>query len=476
MSTNREEDKPTPPERPAAPRRTSFRAAAAATYGTNLAVAVVSLVNVLIVSRALGPSGRGEVAFLTVVATLISNVAELGVTQAAANLAGREPGLRKAIATTSLILAIGFGTVAAGCVVALFAVFPETAANSSVALRWLALAAIPILVFQLYLRFLVQADYGFALSNAAWLLGSVVTVVLNGTFVLLGDLTVGIALGAWVGGQMLVTVLLAWYVARRLAGFGRPSAHVAKRMLGFGLKAHAGRIMLLGNYRLDGWLVGAMAGTRELGLYSVAVAWAEALFYLPTTLVMVLRPDLVRATRSEAAKSASTVFRAAVLLTVPIALLLFLLAPVLCVWVFGDEFRGSVDDLRMLVPGAFGIVALKLLGSALTAQRRPLLETAAVGVAFVATVALDILLIPTHGGFGAALASTLAYTVGGVAVVLIFSRALGAHVRDLVPRGNEIAFVGRMVRRRFSRGARPPGRTTLVESGGDLSMSELPPQ
>ena len=53
--------------------------------------------------------------------------------------------------------------------------------------------------------------------------------------------------------------------------------------------------MLLGNYRLDQWFVGAIAGSRELGLYSVAVAWAEALWYLPTALASVQRPDLVRA-------------------------------------------------------------------------------------------------------------------------------------------------------------------------------------
>jgi O-antigen/teichoic acid export membrane protein len=468
---------PTPGEPASAPRRPSFRTAAAATYGTNLAVAVVSLGNVLIVSRALGPSGRGSVAFLTIVAMLMSNVAELGITQAAANLAGREPGLRRAIATTSTILAIVFGAAAAAAVAVLFVVFPETAANSSVALTWVALAAIPILILQMYLRFLVQADYGFALSNSAWLLGSVVTVAVNAAFAAFDALTVGIALVAWIGGQSLVMVMLAWYVARRLAGFGRPSARLARRMLGFGVRAHMGRIMLLGNYRLDGWLLGAMSGTRELGLYSVAVAWAETLFYLPTTLVMVQRPDLVRATRGEAARTAALVFRGAVLLTVPIALLLFLLAPVLCVWIFGEEFRGSVDDLRMLVPGAFGIVALKILGNALTAQRRPLLETAAVGVAFGATLGLDLLLIPPYGGFGAALASTLAYTAGGIAVVVIFCRALGANVRDLMPRGNELLVVGRSVRERFSRASRRG--TAPVEStdpGSDLSTSDVPPQ
>ena len=152
--------------------------------------------------------------------------------------------------------------------------------------------------------------------------------------------------------------------------------------------------MLLGNYRLDQWLLGAIAGSRELGLYSVAVAWAEALWYLPTALAAVQRPDLVRATRGEAMMQTARAFRAVVVVTALLIVITIVVAPVLCVTVFGDDFKGSIDDLRILAFGALGVVALKQLGNALTAQGRPLDASAAIGVAFAATVVLDILLIP----------------------------------------------------------------------------------
>jgi Na+-driven multidrug efflux pump len=102
--------------------------------------------------------------------------------------------------------------------------------------------------------------------------------------------------------------------------------------------------------------------------------------------------------------------------------------------------------LRVLAVGAFGIVALKLLGNALTAQRKPMLETAAIGGAFICTVALDVILIPAHGGLGAAIASSVAYTFGGVLVALIFTRALKGRLGHLVPRGSELAWVWRRAR------------------------------
>ena len=109
--------------------------------------------------------------------------------------------------------------------------------------------------------------------------------------------------------------------------------------------------------------------------------------------------------------------------------------------------------LRILAIGGFGIAALKLFGQALTAQRKPMLETAAIGVAFLLGIALDLLLIPDHGGVGAALAATIAYSAGGAAVVLIFVRALGARAAELVPRPADLALLRRL----------RPARPTEVE-------------
>jgi O-antigen/teichoic acid export membrane protein len=294
--------------------------------------------------------------------------------------------------------------------------------------------AIPVLILQVYLQFLIRADYGFAITNIGSVVAPVLTLAVNATLAVTGNLTVGRALGAWVVGQFLVTALLAAYVRARLAGFGRPRLRLAGSAVRFGLLAHAGRVMKTGNYRLDQWLLGSLAGPHELGLYSVAVAWSEAVFYLPEALMMVIRPDVVRASRSAAARRTAMVFRVAVIVTAPVVAALIVAAPVLCVTVFGERFRGSIADLRLLAPGAFGIIALKLLANSLTAQRKPMLGNIAVAVAFAATVALDLLLIPRYGGAGAAAASTVAYSAGGVAVAIIFCRAFGTRLRELLPR------------------------------------------
>jgi O-antigen/teichoic acid export membrane protein len=429
-------------------KRPSFVASSALTFATYVAVGVLSLLNVVIVARALGPTGRGDVAFLTTIANLTSQLSLMGFDQAVSNFAARTPRLTPALATDAVMLAAAFGATAAGVVGLLVAIVPGVAGDADRALLWAVLAALPVLILSSYLQNLVRAHYRFKINNAAYLMPPVVNASVNAILAVTGVLTVTAAVTIWMAGQFLQTTVLAVYVIRKLHGFGRPDFGLARRGIVFGIKAHAGRVMTFGNYQLDGWILGGVSGSRELGYYSVAVSWSESLFFLPQALVLVQRPDLVRADREGAREAATIVFRAAVLGTAVGAAAMFALAPFLCVTLFGSAFEESVDDLRILVFGAFGIAALKLLGNALTAQGRPLRETAAVGVAFVLILILDAILIPLYGGEGAAIASAVAYSAGGVAVVLIFARTLGARARDLIPRPGDVPWLIRRVLRR----------------------------
>jgi O-antigen/teichoic acid export membrane protein len=263
-------------------------------------------------------------------------------------------------------------------------------------------------------------------------------------------LTVTSGILTWVAGQTLGVLILLVYAARS-SGFARPDLALARRALSFGLKTHLGRLMGLGNYRADQWFVGSISGSKELGLYSVAAAWSDMLFYLPGVITLVQRPDLVRATREEAARRTARVFRLALLIAGGLTVVLILIAPLLCSVVFGSAFSGSTNQLRILALGALGISALDLLPNALTAQRMPIRGMWAVAVAFAVTLALDIALIPPMGGLGAALATTLAYTVGGVVAAAIFARTFELPFAELVPRLGELPWLWQKLRARFAR-------------------------
>jgi O-antigen/teichoic acid export membrane protein len=411
------------------------------TWGTNCASALLSLGSILLVARVLGPDGRGHVALLTTIALLTGNLATAGVQEANANFAASDPETRPALATNSVLLALGLGALAASFLAVLLWTVPDAVGDTSRTMLWATVAFVPLIILESFLLSLAQADYAFVVTNAALLLAPAIAFCGNAAFAATGVLSVRSAVGVWLAGQVAAAALLVWFVARRLAGFGRSDAGLARRSLAFGLRAYVGRVMQLGNYRLDQWLLGAIAGTRQLGLYSVAVAWAEALWYLPTALAAVQRPDLVRARARNAGMMAARVFRGSIIVTAVSAIAMVVLAPTLCVTVFGRPFHGSVDQLRVLVIGAFGMVAAKLLGNALVARGKPALQSSALAVGFLGTVLLDVLLIPPYAGLGAAIASSAAYTAAGVTMAVIFVRVLGSGFGRLVPRGGDVTWL-----------------------------------
>ena len=417
-----------PGERPA-----TLRGHAVATFATNFGAAVLSLVNVLVVAWSLGAAGRGEVAFLIAVSTLTTWIASIGIQEANANIGGRRGEALPRLATNSVLWALGLGLAGGLAVIALVAAVPWVGGPVDPTLLALTLLFAPSALLKLFLQFLLQSHYHFTITNIAWLAGPTTTAIGNSLLAVLGVLTVEAAIGLWVAGQTLSALLMCAYFARRI-GFGRPDRALARESASFGLKTHVGHLAEVGNYRADQWIVGAIAGSRELGRYSIAVAWAELLFYIPGVIALLQRPDLVRADRAQATRLAAQSVRRGVVLSIAGAVVLLVAAPTLCAGIFGEEFRGAIDDLRVLALGGVAIAAIVLLGNTMLAQRRVLWVAVADGTALAVTVTLDILLIPGLGGLGAAIATTAAYTLEAAILAVVFVRVLGGRAGDLVPR------------------------------------------
>src|SRR5690606_11461578 len=117
------------------------------------------------------------------------------------NIAGTEPGKRPALASNAVLFSLAFGLVANLVLVALFVAVPASAGDLSTLLLALTLVTIPVLILQVFLRLLVQADYCFGVANVSYFLPIVVNLVGNAVFAAVGALTVTTAACTWIVGQ-----------------------------------------------------------------------------------------------------------------------------------------------------------------------------------------------------------------------------------------------------------------------------------
>jgi O-antigen/teichoic acid export membrane protein len=419
--------------------------AAAATFATNGATVAFALLNVLILARALGPTGRGEVAFVIAVWVLAAGLATLGLEEANGNLGGRHPERRAALATNSVVASLVLGVVGASVIGLLLTLVPGTRGEVDLGLLLLALATLPSGLLGQNLKFLLQSDYRFGITNLALLASPAITALCNGILALTGTLTVELVIVVFVATNVIATLILVVSVARHF-GFGRPDVALARESLSFGLKSHLSRLLELGTYRGDQWLLGVLAGPYEVGLYSIAISLAEALFYISGIIALVQRPHLVRALPAEAAEFGVRIFRRAVVLSAAVGIALFVAAPTLCVGLFGASFASSGDDLRLLSLAAVGVLAVDLFNCLVIAQRRPLLASVGGAATLSAMVVLNLVLVPDMGGTGAAIAKSAAFTAGGVTMVVIVLRVFKADPRALIPGREDVAWYRRKLR------------------------------
>jgi O-antigen/teichoic acid export membrane protein len=430
-----------------ADRRPPMFRAAMQTYGSYLVASAGGLANVVLTARLLGASGRGEIAFLTTVAGLIAFLASLSAYEAMINISGARPGERPALAGAGVVLAGVLGTLGATAAWIVLWVVPSPGIHFTNVDVMIAVSAIPFSILQTYFLYLARASYDLAVASLGWISAPLATLVLNAGFAVADGLTIRVAIVDWVIGLAVSAAMLVAHVGRS-SGFAIPSAPLLRQILGFGLRSHLGGVMVTGTYRLDHWMLGALAGARELGTYSVAVAWFDAIVHLSRAVSVTFRPDLLRASAADAGRQSARIFRICAVLVLILVGGTVLAAPILCVTIFGPEFSDSVLDLRILAVSAFGVMALNIFGTALVAQQRPILESIAHGVGFAVAIVLFLVMIPPFGATGAAFASAVSYLICGCVALGLVHRTLGLPYRSLLPQSSDTAHLVRLVRGR----------------------------
>ena len=95
---------------------------------------------------------------------------------------------------------------------------------------------------------------------------------------------------------------------------------------------------------------------------------------------------------------------------------------------FGEDFRGAVKPLVLLLPGVVVYAPVSILVVYISIRcERPRLSLLVSVVGLVVTTVACFALIPPYGASGAAVASTIGYAVGGLAAWISFTRLASRH-------------------------------------------------
>jgi len=302
---------------------------------------------------------------------------------------------------------------------------------------WLALAAIPALTLTWNASHVLLGRGDLRWFNLLRVLpGALFFVGLLGLLVE-QSASVGWMVMLWLASVLSAGVVSARRMRRLGAGWAFRWQGYLRDAVRFGWRSHLGAVAQYLQHRVDVVLVGFFLPVGELGIYSLAVSLAEALWHVPHAVATVLLAHVSRSSE-RSARATPFVCRTTLAITAVLAVSLAALAA----WVIPHvlpAFDRSVRVLHWLLPGGVAASVFKVLASDFIGRGRPLRTF------FPALTTLGLCavagwwVIPHFGILGAAAVATAGYLLNSALSLASYVRISPMPLRDLiVPRGSDL--------------------------------------
>jgi O-antigen/teichoic acid export membrane protein len=414
-------------------RRSSAASALSASLLTSGAVQGLNVLTGILLARALGPQGRGELTAVLLWPLLLAAVGSLGVTESVTYYAAR----RTTSPGTLLGTILALGAAQSAVLVSIGAVVVPTVlsshSTSTVDSARLFLTVIPLSLLNLYVMGLLNGLQRYGWFQALRLLVSAGTA--TGILIcrLAGVLTVRTAVVVYLASNVLTLAVAVVGIARSKTGELGFDRGVLRELLVYGLKSHSSNVPSMLNERVDQLVISIFLAPARLGVYVIAVTMTSVTSLIGASVSYVALPAVARLAPGEERTAAARRFIVFTLLISAVTTIPFILfTGHLVTLFFGQAFHGATNVCRVLLVAAVVLSTTRAVGAILKAINRPLDAGIAETLALAVTVAALAGLLPTMGIMGAGVASLLAYLVSFGFSVRQAARALGIGSRRLL--------------------------------------------
>lgn len=235
----------------------------------------------------------------------------------------------------------------------------------------------------------------------------------------------------------------------------------AKELFVFSLPLYFSGLLGLGGNWLDVLVLGALRSASEVGVYSVGVLFAAILAITPELFLPVSFPHIInsyaRDEIGEARRLARQVSNWLTMVSLFVALWLFLVGRDLLLLIFGKGYEGGWLVVQLLLAGSLLAAISQPSSRILTMVKRTNLIFVINLVALICAVGGYLLLIPRWGLYGAAAATTISLAVRSVLVDVWAARvfhfsvfAVGGPLGKIAAAGAVAAVAAYFVGRAFS--------------------------
>lgn len=426
-------------------------------FGVNIFLLPLGIATSVLIARSVGPTGKGSFDLIVATCALLGMVLSvslpLGITFVVAQGKVAVNALASQLIFVSLIQA-----VVAFIVLSLLRFtdyFERFLPNWGL---WIIAGVVLYVWVELITRFwaaILAGQQQIAIVNNAEFIGRVTQFlslfVIAGALYLSGKrLSVAVLFAVTLWATILINLLLfaslgfKFHLSRDFSGL--------KAAIDFAVPCYGANLAQFLNYKLDVFVVGFFAGAASVGRYTLAVSLGQLLWLMSNSVANVLLPKVAAATDDEVSiRHTARVTRLSLWGTAASGLALALLATQAIPLFYGEAFRPSVMALIWLLPGIVVFSVANVLAAYIAGIGKPRLNLLVSGVSLIVTIALDVTLIPRLNIVGAAIASTVSYSLSALLLVVFFRRETRASLREiLLPTSEDVKMLLSLARFRVS--------------------------
>jgi O-antigen/teichoic acid export membrane protein len=366
----------------------------------------------LLSAWALGPAGRGNLMVVLMWPGIFSLAATIGLPQSYRFWTAKEPSCVSPLFSNAVIFTLVVGLITLGLAELLIPHLIGTRSPEVLHLARIYLLTIPLLMLTDLTRGLLEGARRFTWVGALRLIFFGLQCAVYIFLWSVGRLTLASAtytLMSSVVTSCLVSLFAVWH---QLRPSWRPKFAELITTLRYGIRDYPGVLTEFINWRLDLIMLVGIASSSAVGLYTVAVRFADITCILASSVGDALMPEVAA---SEKAAEATNVVTRSLRLTLFCHLLilipLWFAAPLILRFAYGDGFVAVTSVLRLLMCASVAWSAGAIVISGLNGLGHPGLSAIArIAAALVMVVSL-LAWLPTRGIQGAALASLVGYSV-----------------------------------------------------------------
>jgi O-antigen/teichoic acid export membrane protein len=397
----------------------------AQTFTTRMLLMGIGLMTSILVTRILGPEGRGNYAVAVTLGAMGIQFGNLGLHAANTLFVSKDRELLAALLGNTLVISFGFGGLCAAVFWLVFAFLIPLSAPVNGTLLGLSLFWIPFGLGSMLLQNLVLGIHEVRLYNKVELMSKVIGLLLLVLIIGLRIVTPETIFGA----GLIALAIGVWWTFRRLQAhlhsFPIPSLDLFKKTILYGIKAYLAALFAFLVLKIDLFMIKYMLGNEEAGFYSVAVALADLLYMLPVVVGSILFPRL-SAIQEEAEKWNLTIkvisYLGVSMVIIAIGAILF--AESLVGLLYGHNFIPAVPALIWLAPGIVMLSLTSIFSSYIASKDIPISLVCMYFITALVNVIINRFTIYRFGIVGASMSSTFCY---GLCLISIFFFARCQH-------------------------------------------------